>query len=147
MLLSRMMPTSFGFGDLRQELDRLCEDWTEPGNGGLFRTSATFPAVNVWEDAENLYAEAEIPGVSMQDIEVSVVGDELTIKGARKPTREGDHTFHRQERGVGEFSRFLTLPTLVNAEKVEAVLKDGVLTITLPKAEEAKPKRISVKTS
>ncbi len=143
MLLSRMVPT--GFNDLRREMDRLFQDWM-PGDGNFFRPSV-FPAVNVWESGDTLYAEAEIPGVTMEDIEVSVVGDELSIKGTRKPMPEGDYTFHRQERGTGEFCRFVTLPMPVNAEKVEAVLKDGVLSITLPKAEEAKPKKINVRTS
>ena len=82
----------------------------------------------------------------MEDVEVNVVGDELSVKGQRKPAKGENLTYHRQERETGEFSRFLTLPTAVNAEKVEAVLRDGVLTITLPKAEGAKPKRIEVKT-
>jgi HSP20 family protein len=137
-----MMPTNLG--DLRHEIDRLFEDWTSPFNGNLFRPAA-FPAVNVWEDAENFYAEAELPGVTMEDLEVNVVGDELSIKGTRKPMPEGAYTYHRQERGTGEFTRFVTLPALVDAAKVEAVLQDGVLTVTLPKAEEAKPKRIQVK--
>ena len=145
MLLERMYPT-LAFGDLRREVGRLFEDIAAPFNGGFFHTPGAFPALNVWEDGECLYAEAEIPGVSMEDIEVNVVGDELSINGQRKPAKGENLTYHRQERGTGEFSRFLTLPMAVNAEKVEAVLKDGVLTTTLPKAEKAKPKRIEVKT-
>jgi HSP20 family protein len=134
------------FGDLRREMENLFEDFGRPFEGSLFRSTAAFPVLNVWEDAERLYAEAEIPGVSMEDVEVSVVGNELTLKGMRKPSQEGNMTIHRQERGTGVFSRFLTLPVAVNADKVEAVMKDGVLTITLPKADEAKPRRIEVKT-
>jgi HSP20 family protein len=106
-----------------------------------------YPALNVWEDAECLYAEAEVPGLSLNDIEVYVVGDELTIKGRRKAAEGHDLSFHRQERGTGEFSRTVALPFPVIAERVDAALKDGVLTLTLPKAESARPKKIVVKTN
>jgi len=141
MLLTRIMPTSFG--DLRHEVDRLFGDWAAPFNGCC---APTFP-LNVWEDADRFCVEAELPGVTMQGIEVNVVGDELSIKGTRKAVCEDNCTYHHQERTTGEFARVVTLPTRVDASKVEAVFKDGVLSITLPKAEEAKPKRIQVKTS
>lgn len=144
MLLQRLTPPVFG--DLRREMDRLFEDFARPFDGGLLRGAAAFPALNVWEDAEKVYAEAEMPGVKLEDVEVTVVGSELSIKGTRRAERESNTTFHRQERMVGEFSRFLTLPVVVNADKVEAVMKDGVLTITMPKADQAKRKRIEVKT-
>jgi len=145
MLLQRMTPTVFG--DLRREMDRVFEDFTRPFNGGLLRTGDAFPMLNLWEDADNVYAEAEMPGVKLGDVEVGVVGNELSIKGKRGGQSEDKgRTFHRQERWTGEFSRFVTLPTAVSAEKVEAVMKDGVLTVTLPKAESAKPRRIEVKT-
>ena len=109
------------------------------------RRVSVFPALNVWEDGERLFAEAEIPGLKMDDIEVSVVGKQLTIKGVR-PTETGDKaTYHRRERGNGEFSRTVTLPVEIDAAKVEATLKGGVLTITLPKAETAKPRKITVR--
>lgn len=145
MLLQRMTPTVFG--DLRREVDRLFEDFTRPFNGDMFRTGGAFPALNVWEDADNVFAEAEMPGVKLENVEVGVVGNELSIKGTRGgQSEQKGRTFHRQERWTGEFSRFLTLPTAVNADRVEAVMKEGVLTITLPKAETAKPRRIEVKT-
>jgi HSP20 family protein len=140
MFLQRLQPV-FPFGDLRREVDRLFDDFSGPLAGGRGRS---FPAMNVWENEENLHVEAELPGLTMDDIEVTVVGDELSIKGERKPAIE-QGTFHRRERGVGEFTRFVTLPMDVDAEKVEAVLRDGVLTITLPKAAAAKPRRIQVK--
>ena len=82
----------------------------------------------------------------MNDIEINVVGGELAIKGARHSLNggNGNRTYHRQERAVGEFSRFLTLPDAIDADKVEAILKNGVLSIKLPKAETAKPRRIQV---
>jgi HSP20 family protein len=104
----------------------------------------TFPALNVWEDDDNLYVEAELPGLKPEDIEASVIeGDQLTIAGERKPADEG--RLLRQECWYGRFSRTITLPADVNADEVEAAYENGVLTLTLPKMEEAKPKRISVK--
>ena len=105
----------------------------------------TFPALNVWEDDQSLYAEAEIPGLRMDEVEVSVQGDELTIKGERKDTEREGATYHRRERGAGSFSRVLHLPIEVDAEKVQAALRDGVLTVTLPKAQAALPRKIEVK--
>ncbi len=144
MLLQRMTSLPM-FGDLRREMDRLLEDCAVSPKGGFFAARGVFPAINVWEDGDRLYAEADLPGVKMEDLEVSVVGDELSLKGVRKITCEGEHAYHRQERGTGEFSRCLTLPVAVNAEKVEAVLKDGVLTITMPKHPETRTKRITVR--
>jgi HSP20 family protein len=109
--------------------------------------SAAFPALNIWEDDEALHVEAEMPGMALEDIEILVVGDELTIKGHRRAVEGRDMVFHRQERGVGEFSRTITLPTPINQDKVEAVLRHGVLNLTLPKAEAARPRKISVKAS
>lgn len=133
------------FPDLRRQIDRVFEQVMEPGSGSPLGIRA-FPALNVWEDNDCVDVEAELPGVAMEDIEINVVGGELAIKGARRPLNggNGNRTYHRQERAVGEFSRFLTLPDAIDADKVEAVLKNGVLSIKLPKAETAKPRRIQV---
>jgi len=85
--------------------------------------------------------------MGMEDVEVLVNGDELTIKGQRKAAEAKEQSFHRQERVIGNFSRTVTLPFDVDAEKVQATLKDGVLRITLPKAASARPRKIEVKTS
>lgn len=129
---------------LGQEMDSLLSSFFDGGSFSPLRTRS-FPAINVWEDAESLHAEAEVPGLTMNDLEIFVVGDELTIKGRRGAEKTEQVSYHRQERGVGEFARVLTLPYPVNAEKVEATLKDGVLMIVLPKAEEAKPRKIQIK--
>ena len=143
MLLSELSPNS-AFAELRREMDRLFDGYL--GTNGSRSRPAGFPALNVWEDEDKLYAEAEIPGVPMEDLEIYVVGDELTVKGQRKPAAEKGVVCHRQERGTGQFSRTLTLPADVDAEKVVAKLCNGVLTLTLPKAETARPKRIEIKT-
>jgi HSP20 family protein len=132
---------------LRGEFDRLFEQAVEgfPRVGRSPWLAPTFPAVNVWEDEENVYAEAELPGVKLDDIELFVVGDQLTIKGERRVVNDDDVSYLRKERGTGSFARELSLPVAVDSGQVEATLRDGVLTVTLPKAEEAKPRKVEVK--
>jgi HSP20 family protein len=133
---------------LRDEMDRLASDFFGPQSGRLPArwswTAQGFPALNVWEDGEVLYAEAEVPGMKSEDLDVSVVGSDLTIRGRRGGEAHEGAAYHRQERGTGEFNRVLRLPVEVDAGKVEASLTDGVLLIKLPKAESAKPKKIKV---
>jgi HSP20 family protein len=90
--------------------------------------------------------EAELPGVKDEDLEISVTGNELLLKGRRPDIEEKNVAFHRRERSAGDFERVLRLPAEIDAQKVEASLADGVLLLTLPKAEAAKPKKITVKT-
>ena len=107
---------------------------------------ATFPAVNVWEDNENLFVEAELPGFELNDLEIYVNGENhLSIKGERRQPEVEGASWHRRERGYGSFNRTIELSSDVDADKVSANLKAGVLTITLPKKEEIKPRRIEVK--
>jgi len=133
---------------LRGEFDRLFSDFMEtfpvPDPFGL-RGRRPFPAVNAWEDDKAVYAEAELPGLAMEDVEVLVMGDELTLKGELKDMEKEGATFHRRERGVGTFSRVLRLPVQIDANKVEATLRNGVLTVKLPKAEAALPRKIELK--
>ena len=133
---------------LRDEVDRLfgefSNEWPSFSPFNLIAGRA-FPALNVWEDDQNVYAEAELPGMSMENIEVLVTGNELTIKGERAEQSPEGASYHRRERGAGTFSRVLRLPVDVNADKVTAALKDGVLTVTLPKTAVAKPRKIKVK--
>jgi len=132
------------FTRLQQEMDRLFD---EVGRrlGESFLVQPVFPAVNVWDSGDTLHVEAELPGVRPDDLEVLTVGNELTIKGRRETFDGQDRTYHRRELGSGEFTRVITLPCDVDAEKVEAELRDGVLTVRLPKAEEARPRQIQVK--
>jgi HSP20 family protein len=130
---------------LRREMDRLFEGLT----GGLLKepTAGVFPLANITEDEEAYYVRAELPGVKGEDLNISVTGNNLSIEGERKipPEHESGH-FHRKEREAGKFRRVLSLALPVDASKVEAHSQDGVLTITLPKAEAAKPKQITIKT-
>jgi len=112
-----------------------------PGAG----LAAGVPALNVWEDDQSLFVETELPGLTMTDVEVTVMGNELTIKGERKEQPVEGATYHRRERSGGTFARTMKLPVQIDANRVTATLKDGVLTVTLPKAEAAKPRKIEVK--
>ncbi len=146
MVLCRMNGT-YPVRSLRQEMDRVFNDVFEGVASGFTPAvfgRRVFPAFNLWEDDLTLFAEAEVPGLRMDDLEVFVNGDELTVKGERKPGEEEGVTYHRRERGVGTFSRGLRLPVEVDAEKVEASLRDGVLTIRLPKAQAVIPRKITV---
>lgn len=131
--------------ELRHQVDRLFDGLGSGAAWPVGGARTAFPALNVWEDNDNLYAEAEIPGVSRDALEVYAVGNELTIKGNRAGMRGENLSYHRQERGTGDFARVITLPVEVNADRMSAVLKDGVLTITMPKAPEAKPRKIAIK--
>jgi len=126
-------------------MDRLFRDFSG-GTESFF--SRAFPAVNITEDAENFYVRGELPGIKADDLDVSVVEGGLLIRGERKlATEDKQANYHRRERESGFFRRMIALPARVDSAKVSAKVKNGVFTITLPKAEEAKPRKISVKTS
>ena len=129
---------------LQREMNRIFDRWGD-GNGSR-SFSAAFPPVNVWDDAENVFIEAELPGMNPQDLEISVTaGNQLTLKGERKPRVPEKSVVHRQERGFGAFVRTLTLPFQVDAEKVDAHFDNGVLLVKLAKHAAAKPRKIAVK--
>ncbi len=108
------------------------------------RCAPALPPINVWEDADSFHIEVDLPGLALDDVELTVTGDELTIQGTRKAASEAAVAYHRTERPVGDFARVIRLPEGVNARRIEGTLKDGVLSITLPKPEEAKPRKIAV---
>lgn len=131
--------------DLRREMDRLFDSFVGGANRQWpFRVQPE-PPVNLYEDTDCLHVEIDVPGVDMADIEVCVADDELTIKGRRPEPATENITFHRRERVTGPFTRFVDLPAGVHADRVEAVLKNGVLVVTLPKTDEGKPRRINIK--
>jgi HSP20 family protein len=107
---------------------------------------SVYPPLNLWEDDNNLYVEAELPELEVTDLEIFVNGDnQLSIKGERKRPERENGTWHRRERGHGEFSRVGVLPQYVDSDKVTAEFRHGVLTITLPKRKEAKTRRVEAK--
>lgn len=129
---------------LRNEMDRLFGRFD--GAGGRVLAQSEYPPVNLWEDDERVFVEAELPGMKLDDLEIFVTsGNQLTISGERKEPAGNGAAWHRRERGYGRFTRVIELPGAVDEDKVEAQFKLGVLTITLPKREEAKPRRITVK--
>jgi HSP20 family protein len=116
----------------------------EPDRGSQF-LEGWFPAVDVYEDKDNLLVRAELPGMKKEDIEISLHEGFLTLSGERKgqEKKEGTETY-RSERWLGRFQRTLSLPCSVVPDKIKATYTDGILTVTLPKAEEAKPKQIPI---
>lgn len=131
---------------LRDEINRLIDSTT----GGFVRSPDLFggwtPALDLYEDKENLIVRAELPGMKKDAIDISLHEGTLTIAGERsvEDRSEGTET-HRSERGFGRFQRTLDLPKPVEADNVSATYRDGILTVTLPKTEEARPKQIEVK--
>jgi HSP20 family protein len=131
---------------LQGQMNRLFENFFE--DMPTARQYATaYPALNTWEDGDNAYVEAELPGLTMDDLEIYVTGNELRIGGERKLAEAEGASWHRRERSQGRFSRTLTLPWEIDADKVEASLKDGVLTVKLPKCESCKPRKVKVLTA
>jgi HSP20 family protein len=142
-----------GLSQLRREMDRLFEDFFAPITpqswwGRRLWEGEWVPAVDVAETPEQITVKAELPGIDAKEIDISLTGDILTIKGEKKSEREEKkEDYHLVERNYGSFSRSLTLPAAVNAEKIDAKYEKGVLTITCPKKEPVTPKTIEIKTS
>lgn len=148
-MMTRLFDLTTPFDRMRGELDQMVQDFLAPLSMRLWEVGVgAFPAMNIWDDEGHVYAEAEVPGLKLDDLEVLVVGNELTLKGRRGNGKDQDGvTYHRRERGVGEFERTVRLPVEIDAANVTADLRDGVLLITMPKAESARPRRIEVKSA
>lgn len=114
-------------------------------NGGATAAAGVYPTLNVWDDGERFQAEAELPGFKIEDVELFVAGSQVQIRGTRTFEPKEGWTLHRRERASGEFSRTVTFPAEIDADNVQAALKDGILSVTLPKAPSAKPRKIEVK--
>ena len=153
-MLARMMnnglATGNGWGStfaplagLQNEMNRIFEAFFEDLPAAR-SYAAGYPALNTWQEGDAAYVEAELPGLSMDDVEVLVSGNEVTINGERKIHAGEGATWHRRERSQGRFSRTLALPWEIDADKVEARLRDGVLTVALPRCESCKPKKVKV---
>ena len=145
-----MWPSLNRWASFRDDLDTLLE---LPFLAGGTRQPQLFtgwtPALDLYQNNDNVVAVVELPGMRKEDIEISLHDGTLTIGGERKAQSGGGNgeSATRTERFTGKFRRSVTLPTRVDANKVNATYKDGVLTVTLPKAEEAKPKQIQVNVS
>lgn len=142
---STAWPSLDRWSNLRDELDTLIEMpfWSNFGRQAqLF--SGWSPALDLYHNNDNVVAVIELPGMRKEDIEISLHDGTLTVAGERKHASGNGETAERSERYVGKFRRSITLPTRVDASKVQASYRDGILTVTLPKAEEAKPKQIQI---
>lgn len=134
------------FSELEQLRNRLDHLWSSM-SGVPFRSvgAGVFPAVNLTENKDNYYLRAELPGVTADKIDIQAVNNAVTLSGERNlPQAEESARFHRREREAGRFSRAVKLPGEIDSEKIEARLQDGILTLTIPKAEAAKPRQITI---
>lgn len=129
---------------IQSEMNRLFEAYSPVRT----RVAPSYPAVNIWSNEDGLVISAEVPGINTEDINISVVGETLTLSGARKPEDLGEGTrYHRHERGNGKFSRVIELPFPIDVDNVQATFKNGILDISMPRAEADKPRKIVVKGS
>ena len=143
--------------DLLREMSQMQRDMDEVlrgfGLGRLFGPTFEpafglrgWPRINLREDGDHLYVEALLPGVDPDKIDMNVLGNTLTLSGERLPADAGGNgrTWHRRERGTGRFLRTIELPVEIDSERVKAEYRNGLLCVTLPKAEAAKPKKVSI---
>lgn len=137
------------FDTLRREMAQMLDEfeggrWTSPS---LLGGNQVWPRVALSDAGDRLVLWAEVPGLSHKDIQISLEQDVLTITGERKPARIEGYVMHRSERDAFRFTRAFALPCKVDGDHVQANVKDGVLTIALPKMPEARPKHIEIKAS
>jgi HSP20 family protein len=149
------MFTRFGDGgsdfalldEFRRRMDRVWDEldtsWTGSSNARVPSSSA-WPRLNLYDEGPNLVLKADVPGLSEKDVQVTLNESGLSISGQRKVVPPEGYSAHRQERPSFTFSRSLTLPCKVNPEQTQALVKNGVLTVTLAKAPEAQPRQIAV---
>ena len=127
-------------------MNRLFDSMTVPGISHPIASSGVYPMINLEEDESSLYVTAELPGISVEDLSLSVHNDSLSLRGERKiPEVDEKINYHRRERKEGFFRRVISLPVKVDADNVSAEIKNGILHVILPKAEEAKPRQITIR--
>lgn len=143
MLLDNWSPF-FDMTKTLEEMDRIFGSLNRPiGLRSVPR--GTFPPINIYNQGDKAILIAEIPGLSSKDIELTVLGDSVTLKGERKEEIANDIAFYRKERPTGAFSRTVTLPDSVDPDSVKATYKNGVLKVQMEKAKEAKAKKVQIK--
>jgi len=152
MIVRRMVPAEDGwlrsydeFDEMRRQMQGLMGEM----EAALFDRPAAgiFPAVNVTQDHDNLYVRAELPGMKASELQITAVKNRLSLAGTRQILTEDESvSYHRRERAGGHFNRSIVLPMDFQGDKVSAEYADGILTVTLPRTPETKPKQIRVKT-
>lgn len=152
MIIRRMLDfPNYGWESVFNELERMRGDMDRlfgqaTGRPYWSTHAGVFPLVNVTEDQDHFHIRAEIPGMKSEEINISATGRNLTISGERKIASEGENVkYHRREREEGNFNRIIALPSDIQVDKIEAGYIDGILSVKIPKAEETKPKKITVK--
>ncbi|MDQ6693964.1 MAG: Hsp20/alpha crystallin family protein [Chloroflexota bacterium] len=145
-MISRDLANSSRGSSLWRDMARLQEEINTLFSRVAGPRATTFPAFNLWTNDDSAIVTSELPGVDLNDLDLTVVGDTLTVRGARmrEPIVEGS-VYHRQERISGSFIRVLQLPFRVETEEVAATLNNGLLTVTLPQARADKPRKISIR--
>lgn len=129
---------------MQQDMDRLLAS----SYPSYLRRASSYPPLNIWSNEEELVITAEVPGINLDNIDISVVGETMTLSGERNLDElEEGARYHRQERGSGSFSRTIQLPFPVDVDGVQAVFVNGVLKVTLPRTEADKPRKIAVKSA
>jgi HSP20 family protein len=129
---------------MQRQMDRLFDAFS--GQREERVSAGVFPPINISEDQENYFVRAELPGIQADKLDIQATRNSLSLSGERKITEEGNGVrYHRREREGGSFSRVITLPGDIDAEKVDAELANGILTIKIAKAEAAKPKQITLR--
>jgi HSP20 family protein len=145
MALVRFQPFVDDFQALQERINRIFNDTAFSRLAAEDTMGSWAPVCDIYEDGESILVKAELPGVDQKDIDVQVENNILTLRGERKREKEvTGENMYRAERSYGSFSRSFTLPVTVDTERIKAEYKDGVLHVTLPKVEEAKPRKIKV---
>ena len=138
----------FGGGSPWTDLDRMENEMNRMLSRYAYPSSGEFPAFNIWGSPDQAVVTTEVPGIEAGSIDISVAGNSLTVRGSREPQSAGEgESYHRRERWYGKFSKTIELPFTIEADKVEARFAKGVLSITLPRSESEKPKKVTVKTA
>ncbi len=134
--------------NLRNEMDRMYDRYYHSGEEDAENICDCYPMVDIKETKDEFIVNAELPGVSKQDFKINFTDDSLTIEGEKKEEEKDEkNTYHRVERSYGKFYRSFSFPGKVAGDKIKASYKDGILSVSLPKKEEMKPKEISISVS
>ncbi len=142
-----LLPIPSDILTMQREINRMFDSFFQGGTADdSFGLSSWSPAVDIAEHDNEFVVKVELPGVDKNDVKITMQDNVLTVRGEKKQEKESkDSSYHRIERSYGSFQRSFTLPAPVRSDKIDAVFKDGMLTVSLPKSEEAKPKQIDVK--
>ena len=148
MALVRFQPFVDDFQNLHERFNRIFQDTALSRFGSEESMGSWTPLCDIYEEGDNIVVKAEVPGIDRNDIDVQVENNVLTLRGERKREQEvKSENLYRTERFYGSFTRSFTLPVTVDTQNIRAEYKDGILRVTMPKVEEAKPRKIKIQTT